>query len=538
MKKYKIIGEISLFLFLPYFFLFAASGYIESLEFKDTDIRQVLNAIAAEARKEGDNINIVASPEVEGLVTIDLKNIDWRTALKTILKTYNYGYTERGDIITVSGSLGPSSQTGLKMELFKFKYLYADVAKKLISPLLSPDGKVSVLDIPEERIYSSGTDLSAQSMPSSSSTNTGATPSPTGNPTGQESQGQASTTHSKSLVVYDTAEKLDQISTLLSELDVMPKQVLIQAIIMEVSQDSLKDIGFDWGTGIGGATSTTGPLPVNVRGGTLGGQGMNSQVNPSVFNPSENNAASSPVNGIYPYNTGLQVLFQKLSGTKFEVILHALEEDVRTNTLSKPIILTANNQMASILIGTQYPIIQTSSSTQSTYLVGGSLQQYLDVGIQLKVRPQICGSHDQYINLLLHPMVSTINSYAKVFSSQQTSPLVSQQPIVQYPIIDTREAETQMFLKDGETIVMGGLLKNVKSNEDTGVPFLSKIPLLGKLFNRSTKDKSKMDLMIFITAKIVKPGEVLPQEVLETETLKNQFKETQQKDKAGSNFKK
>lgn len=524
MKKFKIVAGIAAALFFCYFRLYAGTDYIESLKFKDTDIRMVLQAIADEARNEGENINIMATPDIEGLVTINLKNIDWRSALKVILKTYNYNYTQRGDVITVSGSQGPFVQGGLKMELFKFKYMYADVAKKLISPILSSDGKVSVLDIPEDKIYSSQTTIDSGTSSSGSASDT------TSSLSGINAYSTPS--HSKILIVYDTADKLDLISTLLSELDVMPKQVLIQAIIMEVNRDTLRDIGIEWGTGNSGVTSTN---PTGVDAGidkTLAGRSTSgnagaSPFTPNAFNPLEG-TTSFP--GTYPYKAGLDVVFQRLAGTDFEVMMHALEEDARTNTLSKPIILTTNNQLASILIGTKFPIIETQTSSENSYIVGGSLQQYMDIGVQLKVKPQICGSNEEYINLLLHPIVSSYTQTSKVTTQAGVT-------LVEYPIINTREAETQMVVKDGETIVMGGLLKDVKTNEDIGIPFLSKIPVLGLLFKRNTKDNSKIDLMIFITAKIVKPGEVLPQEVLNTQAIQKHFKDEQvNKNRAKQNF--
>jgi len=515
MKKFNIFAGIVISLFC-YSRLSADTGYIESLKFKDTDIRLVLQAITDEANKEGENINILSTPEVEGLVSIDLKNVSWLTALKVILKSYNYTYTQRGDVITVSGSLGAPVQAGLKMEVFKLKYLYADTAKNLIAPFLSSDGKTSVLDVPEEKIGYLETTSSAGSMVSTSGTTN-----------------EGKTSHSKVLIIYDTPDKLDQLSTLLSELDVMPKQILIQAIIMEVNRDTLKDIGFDWGTGKSGASSYATPpsdLAINQKDTmTVAGRNLASEFTPNAFNPLEGTTAFP---GTYPYKAGLEVLFKKIAGTQFEVILHALEEDSRTNTLSKPIILTVNNQLASILIGTKFPIIQTQTSSENSYIVGGSLQQYMDIGVQLRVKPQICGSNDEYINLLLHPIVSSYTQTSKVTTQAGVT-------LVEYPIINTREAETQMVVKDGETIVMGGLLKDVKTHENLGIPFLKKIPLFGKLFDRSIKDNSKVDLMIFITAKIVKPGEVLPQEVLETNKFKEQFNGQldKQKDKAKRNFK-
>ncbi len=511
MNKLKLIAGAVLVLSLCCSRSYAATGYIESLKFKDTDIHMVLQAIADEANKEGENINIITTPDVEGLVSIDLKNIDWRTALEVILKSYNYTYTQRGDVVTVSGAQPQAVASKSKMELFKFKYLYADVAKNFILPLLSADGKVSVLGVSADKILDSTEATSLANTPTGNGT------AVTNMNTLSGSTTKSAPGHSKILVIYDTQEKLDQISTILSELDVMPKQILIQAIIMEVDRNTLRDIGFEWGTNISAGSGAS----VAVSNLSLSGNGTNG-VTPSVFNPMEGTSFT----GTYPYQAGLQVLFQQLTGSRLQVLVHALEEDVRTNTLSKPIILASNNQLASILVGTQFPILQTSTSTYSSDVVGGSLQEYLNIGIQLQVRPQICGVNDEYINLLIHPIISSYTTTVNVSTSGGSSTGLT----LQYPIIDTREAQTQMILKDGESIVMGGLLKNIKNKEDLGIPFLSKIPWIGNLFKRNTKDNSKTDLMIFITAKIIKPGEVLPQEVLKTDQIKGQFKE-----KAGEN---
>lgn len=165
------------------------------------------------------------------------------------------------------------------------------------------------------------------------------------------------------LIVSDTPPVLDKIREVIEQIDVMPKQVLIETRIMEVNRNRLKDIGFDWATGSGGATSTTiypTPLSKKDNGTTnsqLGSNSLGSQVEPALFSP-----IATGISGITPYNTGLSVLFQKLNGTQFSVLLHALEEDVHTNTLSAPNIVALNNQEATILIGTKYPILTTNIS--------------------------------------------------------------------------------------------------------------------------------------------------------------------------------
>jgi len=183
--------------------------------------------------------------------------------------------------------------------------------------------------------------------------------------------------------------------------------------------------------------------------------------------------------------------------------LHALEEDVDTNTLSAPHIITLNNQEAAILVGEKYPILKSEESTQSQYTVTKSLDHYENIGIQLNVVPQIAGN--DYINMVVHPAVS---SYTGTEGSVTSA---------KYPVIEIREAETRVLMRDGETVVIGGLLKDVKGKQIVGIPFISKLPLVGALFRRETIDTQKIDLLIFITARIVKEGELTPEEITRLE---------------------
>jgi general secretion pathway protein D len=195
------------------------------------------------------------------------------------------------------------------------------------------------------------------------------------------------------------------------------------------------------------------------------------------------------------------------------VIMHALEEDVHANTLSAPRIVTLDNQEASILVGYHTPILKSdvsSDSTTGTSKLTQTLDYYQEIGIRLNVVPQV--SEDGYINMIIHPSItsSTTNVPAQSVTGNITT-------TTNYPIIDVREAQTQILMKDGETIVIGGLLKDVQTRGTSGIPFLSKIPLLGVLFQRETIDNSKVDLLIFITAHVVKDDEFSAEEIAKIE---------------------
>ena len=163
-----------------------------------------------------------------------------------------------------------------------------------------------------------------------------------------------------------------------------------------------------------------------------------------------------------------------------------------TNLLSAPQITTLNNQEAAIMVGQKYPILKGEVEEG---ILTTSLDYYQDIGIQLNVIPQISG--DNQINMIVHPSVTSYSTTVDAYSGGDI--------VAQYPIILTREAETQVLINDGDAIVIGGLMKDVKSESVIGVPFLKDIPLLGLLFKRTTVNVEKIDLLIFISAHIVGP---------------------------------
>ena len=141
----------------------------------------------------------------------------------------------------------------------------------------------------------------------------------------------------------------------------------------------------------------------------------------------------------------------------------------------------------------------TSSDTTSG--VTQSLDYYQNLGIVLNVIPQVSG--DEFINLVVHPAV-----YSTTDSVTATSTITGADPITtSYPIVLMREVDTQILIKSGETVVIGGLLKDVKKEGEFSVPILGDIPILGMLFKRKTTDTEKVDLLIFLTARIVNENE-------------------------------
>ena len=485
-----------------------------TMDFKDADIQNVLRIISYKA-----GINIVTTPEVMGNVTIRLVDVPWEQALDVILKTYGFSYQRQANIILVAKTESIAkiqAEEPLQTEVFILKFLDAADAQKIIISLLSPRGKSSVLYARGQKGWQFGTfkigkeeaatmalQKEVSQTPAMQVTSIEKTPS--GEMVSRKAEFEP-TAKSKTLIITDTAASLDRIhNVILPQIDKKPKQVLIEARIMEVNLNKLRDIGFDWGTGSGGANAyatAPGDQYLNAKNTqSLAGRNLGSEFAPSVFNPLE---GATVFPGTYPYKAGLEILFKKLTGAQFEVILHALEEDASTNTLSAPRILTLDNQEAAMLVGYHTPIL-TSTVTAGSDTTGPTQTQTLDyyqeIGIRLNVVPQI--NDEGYINMIIHPSVTTSTASVTATSVAGATNATAIKTSIDYPIIDVREAQTQILMKDGETIVLGGMLKDVKSKETIGIPFLSKIPFLGQAFKRETIDTGKLDLLIFITAHVI-----------------------------------
>ena len=493
-----------------------------TLDFKEADIQNVLKIVSYKA-----GINIVTTPEVMGNVTVRMVDVPWETALDVILKTYGFSYQRQGNIILVTKMENMAklqAEEPLQTEIFNLKFLDAQDAQKILLPLLSPRGKISVLYARGQKGWNFGTFKigketatnpalqreKSEAKPETISMETSAT----GELLSRKAEFDPSV-KSKVLIITDTAPSLDRIrNIILPAIDKKPKQVLIETKILEVTKDRLKDLGIDWGLGNAGAT-TLNPVNVDVAGGTLAGRNLGGGAGTSKFTPNAFNPLEGTTNlpGTYPYVAGAQFVFQKLGGTEYQIVLHALEEDAHTNTLSAPRILTLDNQEASILVGFHTPILSstvTAGDANTGPTQTQTLDYYQEIGIRLNVVPQV--SEEGYINMIVHPSVTSSNSSVTAQNVAGTGDdAVTTE--TEYPIIDVREAQTQVLIKNGETIVIGGLLKDVKTKEKIGVPFLMDIPWLGKFFTRETDNVSKVDLLIFITARIVEEGALSKEEL-------------------------
>lgn len=464
---------------------------------------QVLNAFSRQSGR-----NIVIGSEVTGNVTLRVTDKPWQDALEVMLRPYGYDYYTVGDTIIICGA--NKMPKGVTTNKVAIGTAPAGVPEKVAEPLVVKVLNLKYLDTSdvEEMIAKVSPSTKVGRLFVKSQTWDDKTQMSQNQTTSSESLGRLSRTQegaalvrSKTVVLVDTQSAIDQLVTVIEKVDRLQSQIQIEAKFVEVRSDFLRDVGVEWGSGANGAT-VPGVKTIGTSGaGSLfgvGAQQINGTVRPSGFEPQSVGLA-----GARPFNGGLSLAFQKLTDLQFEMLLHLMEEDVSYNMLSSPRVLTMNNQDAVIIVGQKLPIIRSEASgTAGATTISTTLDRYEDIGIKLKVLPQIC--EDNFINLVVHPSVRELLGYqsGKVGSAGDTSGSASGLALTEYPVVATREAETQVMVKSGQTIVIGGMLRDKKMTTQLKVPFLGSIPLLGVLFRREVVNTEKIELLIFLTATI------------------------------------
>ncbi len=270
-----------------------------------------------------------------------------------------------------------------------------------------------------------------------------------------EGRGKASVdARNNQLILTDTAEKVEQIREIVMRIDQVTPQVVIEARIVEANSSFSRDLGFDWGTVSAG--------PFDVGGSTLTLTGLASNL------PAANPSAL----------VGFD--FVKLSGTPFSIIdakLLVSETEGKTNIISAPKVVTLDNKKAKIKQGLEVPYQERDSS-------GNSTVRFKNVDLLLEVTPNVTPD-----NRIVMKIFVTKNDVA-----EQTA---------EGPALSTNEAETELLIENGDTIVIGGIVKSTITYGEKGIPGLRKVGVLGWLFKSQTKTDSKNELLIFITPRIV-----------------------------------
>jgi type IV pilus assembly protein PilQ len=253
------------------------------------------------------------------------------------------------------------------------------------------------------------------------------------------------------LIISDIPDFVTKVATMATDLDSRTPQVEIVTKLVDVSADNSRDLGIQWDA-------------INIQ------------------------PAGSPISGSASVDAGSATPVGSLrlgtvqSWGQLDAILDALEKDKKANVVSNPNITTVNNREAKILVGAKIPLIVADQA-------GNAITQLTKIGIQMSVVPHV--NSDRTITMDLHTEVSELSSQATVQGGV---------------IIQTSEADTRVLVDNGDTAIIGGLVRNVESTTRTGVPILQSMPLIGWLFRNSNTIDAKRELIIFVTPRLIEAG--------------------------------
>jgi len=276
-----------------------------------------------------------------------------------------------------------------------------------------------------------------------------------------------------SLVIMASPTDYQNLLQVIQKLDKRRRQVFVQALIAEISLDKLKDVGLQWGM-IGAASDGKNASVV----GQYDPQGSITTILSALATSGLSSFVTIP-------NTG--------TPANFAAVLHALQSHGAVNVLSTPNILTSDNKEAEIFVGQNVPFI-TGTNLSSTGLSQQSVERK-DVGIALKITPQI--SEGEYVKLDIYQEISAVVPTAVSSGTVNASDLVTTK----------RSAKTSVVVKDKDTVVIGGLIQDQETETENKVPLLGDIPGLGWLFKTKSKQRTKTNLLIVLTPRIIRGAE-------------------------------
>lgn len=426
---------------------FTYTGEKLSLNFQDIDVRSVLQLIA-----DFTNLNLVASDTVQGNITLRLQNVPWDQALDLILKTKGLDKRQIGNVLLVAPADEIAARERQELESQKQIQQLAPLRRDLIQVNYAKAADIAKL---------------FQSVTSADKT--------------ADERGSISVDErTNSIIAYQTQNRLDELRRIVSQLDIPVRQVMIEARLVEANVDYSKQLGVRWGGnsshgnfsvyGKDGATtvdSTTGQVYLPGTS-TVGNFTSTSGVAPTPFVDM----------GVSGSTSGIGIGFMA-GGQMLDLQLSALQSSGNGEIISQPKVVTSDKETAKILRGTEIPYQEASSS-------GATSTSFKQAALSLEVTPQITPD-----NRII--MEVKVNKDAPDYQNALNG----------VPPISKNEVNAKVLVSDGETIVLGGVFSNTQTKSTTKVPMLGDIPYVGRLFRRDSVTDSKVELLIFLTPRIM-----------------------------------
>lgn len=421
------------------------AGTVE-IHVNDAALVEVLRMLSLQSQK-----NIIASKEVGGKVTANLYGVTVREALDAVLHANGYAYREKGNFIYVYTAKEiaeiEKQERQPVTELFRLFYTPAGNAVNVIKPVLSNEAQVS---------------FSAPAM--------------VGIEASQTEAGGDSHSGEEIIVVSDYPENIDQVRKVLKELDRRPQQILIEATIVRAALTEDNALGVDF-TVLGGVDFAGITSAGSSTGAALGGAILNQPSASGVVDAGYAGAGTG-FTGSMP-SGGMKV---GLVSNNIAVFLTALESVTDTTVLANPKVLALNKQRGEVIVGRKDGYLTTTVTESSSV----QTVEFLDTGTRLLFRPFI--GDDGYVRMEIHPE----DSSGGLQGSQNL------------PFKITTEVTSNVMVKDGHTIVIGGLFRESSTAARGQVPGLGNVPVAGWLFRNQRDQTTREEIIILLTPHIVK----------------------------------
>ncbi|OIP33859.1 MAG: hypothetical protein AUK27_09035 [Deltaproteobacteria bacterium CG2_30_66_27] len=432
-------------------------GQRVSMDFKDADLTNVFRIIA-----EVSNLNIITADDVKGKVSVRLVNVPWDQALDIVLRSKALGAVQEGNVLRIAplSSLRKEEQDRFDAQK-QVEQSRQEALNRAAERKASQDAVFDTIPIS----YGKASEMLAKIKPLSSK------------------YGKLdSDDRTNVLIIRDLPQHIAEVRALVATLDTATPQVLIEARIVEVDTSFTRELGVQWGGSYrdGGGSTKYGLIGAQDSSGASipGGAVLAATTNPfTATAPVPSFAVNLPA--AIGSGAGGGIAFGILrDNLRLDLSLSALEASGKGKIISSPKIVTTDNKEATIEQGTQIPYSTVSAS--------GTQTQFIDATLSLKVTPHI--TPDGRVSMKLE---AKNDSQGEVGATGQ-------------PAINKKKATTEVLIRDGETTVIGGILQITRTENQAGLPWLSKIPVLGYLFRKDTNSTRNRELLIFITPKILK----------------------------------
>jgi len=442
------------------------TGKRATFNFQDIPVRSALQLIADES-----GLNLVASDSVTGGVTLRLDNVPWDQALDVILRAKSLDKRRDGNVVWIA----PQAELAkYEQDIADAKLKAEDTAELITDYVPISYGKAS--DI--AKLLTTGS-LQASGGGTSSSSQHGFL----------SNRGSVSfDVRTNTLLLNDTPEKIKQLHELIAVLDKPVQQVLIESRLVVANDSFERDLGAKFG--ISGRQNNTAFANSTAAGTALAsGTGGGNVV--SIGGSDNGNGTASGLNVNLPAATSAGSFGLAILGANYAVDLElqAAQTEGRSEVISSPRVITANQQEADIRQGQEIGYVTYQNSTGSTAGSGTATVQFKDAVLELKVTPTITA--DNRVYLLINVTKDALAGYITVPGSGQV------------PTINTSSVNTSALVDNGQTVVLGGIYEINNSDSTVKVPGLGDIPILGALFRSSSRTSSKAELLIFVTPRIL-----------------------------------